>query len=75
VRIAVSDIGPGIPAEDLPFIFDRFYRVDRARSREMVGAGLGLAIAHELVAAHGGELTAHSVPGEGSTFTVHLPVG
>lgn len=75
VRIAVSDCGPGIPAEHLPHIFDRFYRVDRARSRQMGGAGLGLAIAHELVAAHGGKLTVHSVPGEGSTFTVHLPVG
>lgn len=75
VRIAVSDSGPGIPAEHLPHIFDRFYRVDRARSRELGGAGLGLAIARELVAAHGGVLTVHSVPGEGSTFTVHLPVG
>lgn len=75
VRIAVSDSGPGIPAEHLPFIFDRFYRVDRARSRELGGVGLGLAIAHELVAAHGGKLAVRSVPGEGSTFTVHLPVG
>jgi heavy metal sensor kinase len=74
VQIAVSDSGPGIPAEHLPHIFDRFYRVDRARSREFGGAGLGLAIARDLVVAHGGEITVHSVPGEGSTFTVHLPV-
>jgi heavy metal sensor kinase len=75
VRISISDGGPGIPAEHLPHIFDRFYRVDRARSRELGGAGLGLAIARELAQAHGGEITVHSVPGEGSTFTVHLPAG
>jgi len=75
VRIAVSDGGAGIPAEYLPRIFDRFYRVDRARSRELGGAGLGLSIARELARGHGGEITVHSVPGEGSTFTVHLPIG
>jgi heavy metal sensor kinase len=74
VQIAVSDSGPGIPAEHLPHIFDRFYRVDRARSRELGGAGLGLSIARDLVTAHGGEITVHSVPGEGSTFTVRLPL-
>jgi heavy metal sensor kinase len=73
VQIAVSDSGPGIPAEHLPHIFDRFYRVDRARSRELGGAGLGLAIARDLTQAHGGEISVTSVPGEGSTFTVHLP--
>jgi len=81
VRIAVSDSGPGIPAEHLPHIFDRFYRVDRARSRDpsatlragLGGAGLGLSIARELARAHGGDITVHSVPGEGSTFTVRLP--
>jgi signal transduction histidine kinase len=75
VRIAVADGGPGIPAEHLPHIFDRFYRVDRARSRELGGAGLGLAIARDLTQVHGGEIVVHSVPGEGSTFTVHLPAG
>jgi len=74
LHIDVSDSGPGIPAEHLPYIFDRFYRVDRARSREMGGAGLGLAISRELTRAHGGDLTVHSVPGEGSTFAVCLPV-
>jgi heavy metal sensor kinase len=73
IRIAISDSGPGIPVEHLPHIFDRFYRVDRARGRELGGAGLGLAIARELACAHGGDVTVHSVPGEGSTFTVHLP--
>jgi heavy metal sensor kinase len=73
IRIAISDSGPGIPAEHLPHIFDRFYRVDRARSRELGGAGLGLAIARELARAHGGDVTVHSVSGEGSTFSVHLP--
>lgn len=73
IRIAVSDSGPGIPAEHLPHLFEPFYRVDRARSRELGGMGLGLTIAHELVRAHGGHLTVHSVPGEGSTFSVHVP--
>ncbi len=81
VLIAISDSGPGILAEHLPHIFDRFYRVDRARSRGpsatlragLGGAGLGLSIARELVRAHGGDITVHSVPGEGSTFTVRLP--
>jgi heavy metal sensor kinase len=73
VRIAVSDGGPGIPAEHLPYIFDRFYRVDPARSRELGGAGLGLAIARELIHAHGGEISVDTVPGCGSTFTVYLP--
>ena len=73
IRIAISDTGPGIPAEHLPYIFDRFYRVDRARSRELGGAGLGLAIAHELTRAHGGDVGVKTVLGEGSTFTVRLP--
>lgn len=73
IQITVADSGPGIPAEHLPHIFDRFYRVDRARSRQIGGAGLGLAIARELARAHGGDVTVHSTPGEGSTFTVHLP--
>ena len=73
IDIAVSDSGKGIPAEHLSRIFDRFYRVDSARSRELGGAGLGLAIAREFAMAHGGDLLVHSVPGEGSTFTLRLP--
>jgi heavy metal sensor kinase len=75
IQVAVSDSGPGIPTEHLPHLFERFYRVDQARGRELGGAGLGLAIARELARAHGGDVIVHSVPGEGSTFTVHLPTG
>ena len=73
VTVRVSDTGPGIPAEALPHIFDRFYRVDKARSREAGGAGLGLAIARWIAEAHGGTIRAESVPGVGSAFTVQLP--
>jgi len=73
IQIAVADSGPGIPAEHLPHIFDRFYRVDRARSQELGGAGLGLAIARELARAHGGDVTVRSSSGEGSTSSVLLP--
>jgi heavy metal sensor kinase len=74
VRIAVSDTGIGIPAEDLPHIFDRFYRVDKARSRAQGGTGLGLSIARWIAEAHGGELAVESAVGVGSTFTITLPV-
>jgi heavy metal sensor kinase len=74
IQVAVSDSGPGIPAEHLAHIFDRFYRVDRARSRDSGGAGLGLSIARELIRAHDGEITVDSVPGGGTVFTVLLPV-
>jgi two-component system phosphate regulon sensor histidine kinase PhoR len=73
-RVRVADTGEGIAAEHLPRIFERFYRVDRARSREMGGTGLGLAIVKHLARAHGGEATARSEPGRGSVFTVELPV-
>ena len=73
-RIHVSDKGEGIPAEHLVRIFERFYRVDRARSRALGGTGLGLAIVKHLARAHGGEATVRSAPGEGSTFTIELPV-
>ena len=73
VEIDVRDTGVGIPARDLERIFERFYRVDRARSRDTGGTGLGLAIVRHVVANHGGEVSVSSVEGEGSTFTLHLP--
>ncbi|MCH7998655.1 MAG: HAMP domain-containing histidine kinase [Chloroflexi bacterium] len=72
--VRVSDTGSGIPADALPHIFDRFYRVDKARSREVGGAGLGLAIARWIAEAHGGSIRVESDPGVGTTFTVELPV-
>jgi signal transduction histidine kinase len=73
VRIAIQDNGPGIPPEQLPFIFDRFYRIDSERTKDVISTGLGLAIAKELVAAHGGKITVASVLGAGSCFTIELP--
>jgi two-component system OmpR family sensor kinase len=73
-EIAVSDTGIGIPPDVLPRIFERFYRVDGARSREAGGAGLGLCIAKTIAEAHGGRIEVESTPGAGSTFTVLLPV-
>jgi two-component system phosphate regulon sensor histidine kinase PhoR len=72
-RISVADTGEGIPAAHIHRIFERFYRVDRARSRALGGTGLGLAIVKHLARAHGGEATVRSTPGEGSTFTIELP--
>ena len=72
-RIFVTDNGEGIPAQHLERLFERFYRVDRARSREMGGTGLGLAIVKHLALLHGGEVTVQSELGKGSTFTIHLP--
>jgi two-component system OmpR family sensor kinase/two-component system sensor histidine kinase BaeS len=74
VEVAVADNGPGVPAGDLPHLFDRFWRGDRARQRVAGGSGLGLAIARSLVEAHGGRIWAESVEGEGSTFAFVLPV-
>ena len=71
---AVTDDGPGIPAEDQPHIFDRFYRVDKARSRETGGTGLGLSIVKQIVALHHGTVTVESQEGAGSTFRVELPM-
>ena len=74
VTVTVSDTGLGIPAEDLPRIFERFYRVDKARSRKRGGTGLGLAIAKEIVESHGGEIVFDSVYGQGSTVYLRFPV-
>jgi two-component system phosphate regulon sensor histidine kinase PhoR len=73
VRIAVEDDGVGIPEVDLPRIFERFYRVDKSRSRELGGTGLGLAIVKHVAQLHGGRVDVRSRPGEGSCFTLVLP--
>lgn len=72
-RILVEDTGEGIPSQHLDRLFERFYRVDRARSREMGGTGLGLAIVKHLARAHGGEISVESKLGEGSVFAIDLP--
>jgi signal transduction histidine kinase len=81
----VEDDGPGIPAEHLPFLFDRFYRVDKSRTRqqedglesdqdkELEGSGLGLSIVQWIAQAHGGQVVAYSEVGKGSTFELQLP--
>jgi two-component system, OmpR family, phosphate regulon sensor histidine kinase PhoR len=73
IRISVQDRGCGIEREHLPRLFERFYRVDKARSRQLGGTGLGLAIVKHIVQAHQGRVTVDSTPGQGSTFTIHLP--
>jgi signal transduction histidine kinase len=75
VVLQVADTGMGIPQRDLPRVFERFYRVDRARSRETGGTGLGLAIVRHVAENHGGEVTVRSELSAGSTFVVRLPVG
>ncbi len=72
--VSVSDHGCGIPADDLPQIFERFYRSDAARARQTGGTGLGLAIVDQIVRLHGGRVEVRSVPGSGSTFTVYVPL-
>jgi signal transduction histidine kinase len=74
VQVRVQDDGEGIHAAELAHVFDRFYRVDRNRSRDTGGSGLGLSIARSLVEAHGGRIWADSVEGSGSTFVFTLPV-
>jgi two-component system phosphate regulon sensor histidine kinase PhoR len=75
VQVSVMDDGEGIPREDLSRVFERFYRVDKGRSKELGGTGLGLSIVKHLVQAHGGKVWAESQPGKGSTFFFTLPSG
>jgi two-component system sensor histidine kinase SenX3 len=75
VAIEVADHGIGIPAADVGRVFERFYRVDRARSRDTGGTGLGLAIVRHVMQNHGGEVEVHTNEGEGSTFVLRLPIG
>lgn len=72
-EVTVTDNGVGIPEEDIPHLFERFYRVEKARSSDKGGTGLGLAIAKEFAAAHGGDIRVSSIVGKGTTFTVTLP--
>lgn len=74
VELVVTDTGVGIPARDIDRIFERFYRVDRARSRDTGGTGLGLSIVRHVATNHSGEVTVHSREGEGSVFTIRVPV-
>jgi two-component system phosphate regulon sensor histidine kinase PhoR len=74
-RICVADTGEGIAGQHLDRLFERFYRVDRARSRDLGGTGLGLAIVKHLARAHGGEVAVSSRVGEGTQFTIDLPHG
>ncbi len=75
VEVRVADTGAGIPEEELPYVFERFYRVDKSRSRATGGVGLGLTIARRLVEAHGGRISVQSLEGQGTTFTFTLPAG
>ena len=72
IQMAVRDTGPGVPAEELPHIFDRFYRADKSRNRDKGGSGLGLAIARSIVEAHDGTINVRSEPGKGLTFVIEL---
>ncbi|MEZ7872352.1 MAG: HAMP domain-containing sensor histidine kinase, partial [Eubacteriales bacterium] len=74
IIFTVSDNGPGIKAEHLPHVFDRFYRIDKARSRDSGGTGLGLSIVRQIVLLHGGSIRAVSEEGKGSSFIVELPI-
>ncbi|MBO8170646.1 MAG: HAMP domain-containing protein [Bacillaceae bacterium] len=74
LHIQVKDTGSGIPEEDLPFVFERFYKADKARTRGKAGTGLGLAIVKNLVQAHGGTIDVKSKVGEGTTFLIQIPI-
>jgi len=73
VHIEIEDTGSGIPEEDLPYVFERFYKADKARTRGNSGTGLGLAIAKHIIDAHHGEISVHSKVGRGTTFFIFLP--
>jgi len=73
VTVSVTDTGIGIPAADLPYVFDKFYRVKSKATRDIEGTGLGLAITRSVVEAHGGRIWVESEEGKGSTFTFTLP--
>jgi signal transduction histidine kinase len=73
VIMSVTDNGHGIPSEELPFIFERFYRADKSRNRDTGGSGIGLAIVKSIIHAHHGEIEAESKLNEGSSFTIKLP--
>jgi signal transduction histidine kinase len=73
LRVEVRDTGPGIPEDELPYIWERFHRADPARARQDGGTGLGLAIVRSIVEAHGGTVSAESEVGKGSTFSFTLP--
>ena len=75
IQVAVADTGAGIDPQDLPHIFERFYRADKSRDRSIGGAGLGLAIARQVVELHGSVLEVESRPGEGARFAFSLPSG
>jgi signal transduction histidine kinase len=75
LTITVHDSGEGIAPQDLPFVFDPFFRADMARTRDAGGAGLGLAISRSAIGRHGGTIGCSSEPGHGTTFVIHLPAG
>ena len=73
IPMKIQDHGIGIAKEHIPRLFERFYRVDKARSRKLGGTGLGLALVKHIIRSHGGHVSVESMPGQGTTFTVHLP--
>jgi signal transduction histidine kinase len=74
IKLSIKDNGSGIPSDKLPYIFNRFYRIEKERTKNLMSTGLGLSIAKELVKAHGGDITVDSMEGEGSCFTITLPI-
>ncbi|MDP4179272.1 MAG: HAMP domain-containing sensor histidine kinase, partial [Bacillota bacterium] len=74
IKIDIADNGPGIPHDKLPYIFDRFYRIDTERTKDLMSTGLGLAISKEMLESHGGNISVSSKINEGSIFTLTLPI-